>query len=116
MDAGYLSVCEFYGTNNTKILRPQKNEDEIGQWLDYIQQDFIYLSERLWNKRLILDLSDLDYIPLSLLGMAFNLKQALDRRNSYLVLYGIKDNAISKSLWSRVAKRFTLSPPHPRTM
>lgn len=77
-------------------------------WLHAFHQQVISIKDTLQDETCIFDFSNLEKIPLSLIGIAFALKEELAEKNSRLLLTGINPDAISTRLLAVVIQNFTV--------
>jgi len=106
-----LKQSESLIENAFLVLRPSRIRNE--GWLDNLHQDLLNVGERMNGETLILDLSRLEHLPLSLVGMIFAIKEELAENGSQLILKGIDRDAVSKGAWKRIVKNFKFYHPHP---
>lgn len=88
------------------IIRPLRIENKM--LLEQLHQDLIDMKDNLFDKTLVLDLTNLKIVPLCMLGWAFALKEELAKRNSRLILTGLKPDAVSLATKKRMSIHFNI--------
>lgn len=87
------------GLNRIVIFRPTSNMRR--KEFDDFHQNLIHIRDQLKGGTMIIDLSNLTWVPFSLVAAAFALKEELMKNNSRLIITGIKKDAISGNIWSK---------------
>lgn len=85
-------------------LRPSSIENRM--LLDQFHQDLIDLRDHLSNHILVLDIERFEKVPLSIIGWAFALNEELPKRNSRLILTGLKPAAVSLITREKILRYF----------
>ncbi|MBW2034568.1 MAG: Hpt domain-containing protein [Deltaproteobacteria bacterium] len=88
------------------FIRPLPYKNKI--LFNQLHQDFIDMGDNIINKFFILDLTNLQIVPLCMLGWAFNLKEELQKFNSRLFLTGLKPDAVSLKMRKKMSTHFDI--------
>ena len=96
----------FVESSGIVVLQPIQGDTRT--WLDDFHEDFLRFADGMRDKTVLVDLSNLETISLSLIGMAYELKEELIARNCGLFLTGLRADTVVRGLWLRVMKSLLL--------
>lgn len=88
------------------VIRPLPIENKMLS--DQLHQDLIDIRDNLFNKTLVLDLTNLEIVPLCMIGWAFALKEELAKNNSGLIIAGLKPDSVSLTTRQKMLKHFDI--------
>ena len=88
------------------VIRPLPIENKMLS--DQLHQDLIDMRDNLFNKTLVLDLTNLKIVPVCVIGWAFALKEEFAKNNSQLILIGLKPVAVSLTTRQKMHKHFDM--------
>lgn len=88
------------------VIRPLPIENKM--LFDQLHQDLIDMRDNLINKTFVLDLTNLEIVPVCVIGWAFALKEELAKNNSQLILIGLKPDAVSLTIRQKMHKHFDI--------
>ena len=111
-DGIHLRKSESLVIGEIVIIRPLPIENKVS--FDQLHQDLIDMRDSLSDKTLVLDLTNLEIVPLCMIGWAFALKEELAKNNSRLALTGLKPDAVSHAISQKMLKHFGNSSPQRR--
>lgn len=102
----HLRQSESLMIGKIVFIRPLPYKDKILS--NQIYQDFIDIGNNIINKIFILDLTNLQTVPLCMLGWAFNFKEELQKFNSRFFLTGLQPDAVSLKMKKRISTHFDI--------
>lgn len=88
------------------VVRPLVIENKM--LFDQLHQDLIDMRDNLFNKTLVLDLTNFEILPLCMIGWAFTLKEELAENNSRLIIRGLKPDAVSLKMRQKMLTHFDI--------
>ena len=100
----HLRQSESLVIGEMVVIRPRAVQSKMS--LDQLHQDLIDMRDGLSNKTLILDLTNLETLPLCTIGWAFALKEELAEDNSRLIIRGLRPGAVSLKLRQKMLASF----------
>jgi len=105
-DRIHLRQSESLVIGEKVVIRPLSIENKM--LFDQLHQDLIDMRDNLFNKTLVLDLTNFERVPLCMNGWAFALKEELAKNNSRLIIMGLKPYAVSLTTRQKMVIHFDI--------